>query len=305
MRFFGAPLGSTSSTGASKLGAIQHEEMTVMADATTDTSNPVNPSKPKSLKGPVRRRVKRYGKRLTRWLSDYQSRQSLVPDIPFPDNEHFPFLKEFEDRWEEIQAEIREVLKFREHIPGFQDVSPDQYRLATEQNWKTLFLYGFGNKLETNCKQAPVTADIISRVPKIHTAFFSILTPGYHIPAHTGVTKGILRAHLGLIIPKEREKCRIRVGDQFMSWEPGKVFVIDDTYDHEVWNETDEERVVLLLDFNRPMRIGGRFSNWLLLKLIKLTAFYQMPKKNIKDFEARFEAAVARANENLEKMSDP
>jgi beta-hydroxylase len=279
--------------------------MIAMADAAAETPKPNEPPKPETLKGPVRSRVKKYGKQLTRWIAAYQSRQSLVPNTPFVDNGHFPFLKEFEDRWEEIQAEVREVLKFREHIPGFQEVSPDQYRIATANNWKTLFLYGFGNKLESNCKQAPVTAGIIGRVPKIHTAFFSILTPGYHIPAHTGVTKGILRAHLGLIIPEEREKCRIRVGGQFRSWETGKVFIIDDTYEHEVWNDTGEERVVLLLDFNRPMRLGGRLLNWLLLKLIKLTAFYQEPKKNIRDFEARFEAAAKRANENLEKLSDP
>jgi hypothetical protein len=29
------------------------------------------------------------------------------------------------------------------------------------------------------------------------------------------------------------------------------------------------------------------------------------PKKYIRDFEARFEAAAKRANENLEKPSDP
>jgi aspartyl/asparaginyl beta-hydroxylase (cupin superfamily) len=275
-----------------------------MADTSTEAQKPTKPPKPETLRGPVRRRVKRYGKRVTRRIAAYQSSQGLVPDAPFIDNQHFPFLKEFEDRWEEIQAEVREVLKLREYIPGFQEVSPDQYRIATEDNWKTLFLYGFGSRLESNCKQVPITADIIGRSSKIHTALFSILTPGYHIPAHTGVTKGILRAHLGLIIPKEREKCRIRVGDQFKSWEAGKVFVIDDTYDHEVWNDTDEERVVLLLDFNRPMRIGGRLMNWLLLKAIKLTAFYQEPKKNIKDFEARFEAAAKRANENLEKLGD-
>jgi beta-hydroxylase len=275
-----------------------------MADATAKTPELKRPRKPKTLKSPARRLVKTYGKRLTRWVAAYQARQSLVPDAPFVDNGHFPFLKEFEDRWEEIQAEARAVLKFREQIPAFQEISPDQYRIATADNWKTLFLYGFGNKLETNCKQVPVTAGIIGRAPEIHTAFFSILTPGYHIPAHTGVTKGILRAHLGLIIPREREKCRIRVGDQVRNWEAGKVFVIDDTYDHEVWNDTGEERVVLLLDFNRPMRLGGRLLTWLLLKAMKLTAFYQEPKKNIADFEARFEAAVKRANENLEKLGD-
>ena len=278
-----------------------------MAETTAETENQGKkdkPRKPKTLKSPVRRRVKRYGKQFTRWLARYQARQSLVPDTPFLDTSHFPFLAEFEARWEEILEEARGVLKFREHIPGFQDVSPDQYRIATESNWKTFFLYGFGNPLPKHCEQAPVTADIVGRVPKVHTAWFSILAPGYRIPPHTGVTKGILRAHLGLIIPKEAERCRIRVGDEWKSWAPGKIFVIDDTYEHEVRNETDEERVVLLLDFNRPMRLGGRTMNWLLLKMIKLTAFYQEPKKNLQDFEARFEAATKRANENLEKLGD-
>ena len=279
--------------------------MTVMTDALAQVSKPNKPPKPATLKRPLRRRVKRYGKRLTRWVAAYQARQGLVPDTPFVGNEHFPFLKEFEDRWEEIQAEVREVLKFRDILPGFHDVSPDQYRISTADNWKTHFLYGFGKKLETNCKLAPVTADIIARSGKIHTAFFSILAPGYHIPAHTGVTKGILRAHLGLIIPEEREKCRIRVGDQFMNWENGKVFVIDDFYDHEVWNDSDEERVVLLLDFNRPMRPGGRLVTWLLLNAIKLSAFYQEPKNNLRGFEARPEAAVKRASAKLENQGGP
>ena len=262
------------------------------------------PPKPQTLKSPMRKRIKRYGKRLTRWIASYQGRQGLVPDTPFIDTAHFPFLKEFEDRWEEILPEVQNVLKFREHIPGFQDISPDQYRLATASNWKTFFLYGFGNPLPKNCEQAPVTASIVSRVPHVHTAWFSIVAPGYHIPPHTGVTKGILRAHMGLIVPKDRQKCRIRVGDEWKSWEPGKIFVIDDTYEHEVKNETDEERVVLLLDFNRPMRLGGRIVNWLLMMAIKLTAFYQEPKKNLQDYEARFEAAAKRANENLEKLAD-
>jgi hypothetical protein len=74
---------------ADQSGARRHEDMTAMADVTAETRKP---PQPKTLKGPVRRRVKRYGKRLTRWISAYQSRQSLVPDAPFPGNEHFPFL---------------------------------------------------------------------------------------------------------------------------------------------------------------------------------------------------------------------
>jgi hypothetical protein len=38
---------------------------------------------------------------------------------------------------------------------------------------------------------------------------------------------------------------------------------------------------------------------------MKLTAFYQEPKRNMQTFEERFEAATRRADQNLEKLSDP
>ncbi|WP_158275443.1 aspartyl/asparaginyl beta-hydroxylase domain-containing protein [Maritimibacter sp. 55A14] len=262
------------------------------------------PTKPKTLNRPLRKFVKKRGKRAMRWASRVQSRASLVPDTPFVETDHFPFLAEFEDKWDAMRDEVRGILRHREAIPGFEEVSPDQYRIAQSQKWKTFVLYGFGQRLEKNARQAPVTAEILSRVPNVQTAWFSILAPGYHIPAHTGVTKGILRAHLGLIIPTEREKCRIRVDDEIRAWEAGKVIVLDDTYEHEVWNDTDEERVILLFDFDRPMSWRGRMLNRIMLGLMKFTAFYQEPKKNLADFEARFEAATRRADENLEKLSD-
>ncbi len=269
----------------------------------TDT-NVEPPKKPERLNKPFRRFVKQFGKKAMRWGSRFQSGQSLVPNTPFIDTDHFPFLAEFEEKSEIITAEVREILKHREAIPGFEQVSPDQYRIAVANQWKTFVLYGFGEALPKNCKSAPVTAELLSRVPDVQTAWFSILAPGYHIPAHTGVTKGIVRAHLGLILPKEREKCRIRVDQDIRAWEQGKVLVLDDTYEHEVWNETDDERVILLFDFDRPMKWRGRILNRMLLRALKLTAFYKEPKKNLSDFESRFEAATQRADKALESLSD-
>jgi len=262
-------------------------------------------ARPRQLAHPVRKRVKRLGKRLTRWMARHQARVSLVPDAPFLDAERFPSLAPFEENWREIEAEARGVLRHREAIPGFEDISPDQYRIATERNWRTFVLYGFGDRLESNCAQMPVTAEMLSRVPTLRVAWLSILAPGYHIPAHSGVTKGILRAHLGLIIPTAREKCRIRVGDEVRPWAPGEVLVLDDTYNHEVWNETDEERVILLFDFDRPMRWSGRAMNRVFLWLIRFSAFYRDPLRNSRDAEKRFAEATRRADAAIEQMSDP
>ena len=261
--------------------------------------------KPKHLKNPRRAFVKKTGKKLVRKIAAFQSKQSVVPDTPKIDNDYFPFLENFTNEWKVIQQEANEVLKFREAIPGFQEISPDQYRLAKEQNWKTFVLFGFGERLEKNASLAPKTAEILEKVPNLQTAMFSILAPGYHIPAHKGVTKGILRSHIGLIIPKDREKCRIRVDDTITAWKEGEIFVFDDTYEHEVWNDTDEERVILLFDFDRPMKFWGRFLNKSFLQIMKFTAFYQDPKKNLQSAEERLEAAIRQADANMEAMSDP
>ena len=244
------------------------------------------------------------GEKLTRVLERFFSRQSLVEDKPFLRNENFPFLQMFSDNWETIRDEVQGILKNREEIPAFQEVSPDQMKIATGKNWRTFFLYGFGEKLQKNCAQAPFTTSLLEKVPNIEISWFSILSPGYHIPPHQGVSKGILRAHLGLIIPKDAESCRIRVDNEFRVWKPGQIFVLDDTYEHEVWNNTQDERVILIFDFDRPMKWKGRALLHFLIRIMKLTAFYQEPKKNLASFEDRFEAVTRRNNENMEKLAD-
>ena len=275
-----------------------------MAD-TLDKTGLEKTEKPAHLNRPLRKFVKKNGKRLVRGIAGVQSRASLVPDTPKLSNDHFDFLQSFVENWETIRDEAKAILAFRDDIPGFQDISPDQYRLAKGNNWKTHVLFGFGQRLETNTKLTPVTADLLEQVPNLQTAMFSILAPGYHIPAHKGVTKGILRCHLGLIIPTDAEKCRIRVDDTITPWQPGEIFVFDDTYEHEVWNETDEERVILLFDFDRPMKWHGRLLNSTFLKIMKLTAYYKDPKKNLESAEDKLEAAIKRAGDAIEGMSEP
>lgn len=251
-----------------------------------------------------RKRVKRFGKNLIRGLAAFLGRQSKVGDTPLYDMANFPFLEPFEEHWEEIRAELDEILKHREAVPAFQQISPDQMKISKGDKWRTFILYGFGTKSVRNCKRAPRTTELLERVPNLQTAWFSILAPGYQIPAHRGVTKGILRCHLGLIIPRDSDNCWIRIAEERVSWRQGKAFVFDDTYEHEVFNNTEDERVILLFDFDRPMRFWGRLINRVFVTLLKFSAYYQEPKKNIKDFEERFEAATRRADANLEKMGD-
>jgi beta-hydroxylase len=137
---------------------------------------------------------------------------------------------------------------------------------------------------------------LIEAVPGMNTAFFSIISAGKHIPPHRGPFKGVVRHHLGLVVPEPRERCRIRVGSEVRHWEEGRSLVFDDTYEHEVWNDTDGLRVVLFLDVVRPLRFPVNLLNRLILFLIAHSPFVRDGVQNYKAWEKKLEAVVnARA----------
>jgi aspartyl/asparaginyl beta-hydroxylase (cupin superfamily) len=78
---------------------------------------------------------------------------------------------------------------------------------------------------------------------------FSALNPHKRITPHTGPMNGIIRAHLGLVVPKG---AYIRVGKDERTWEEGKLLVFDDSFEHEVWNHSDYVRIVLFINFWHP-----------------------------------------------------
>lgn len=195
---------------------------------------------------------------------------SLVGDRPFYDKSQFPWVKDFEGGWTLIRKELDAVVADLENIPNFTDVSPDQKRIDSEPGkWKTFFLVGFGHRIEANAVRCPETMKLLEKIPELKTAFFSILAPGKYIPPHRGVFTGLLRYHLGLIVP-EPEKIRIRVKDQIRHWYEGDSLIFDDTYEHEVWNESTGTRVVLFIDFTRPMKgFPKRINDWIIDKMNK------------------------------------
>ena len=58
-----------------------------------------------------------------------------------------------------------------------------------------------------------------------------------------------LTCHLPLIVPPG---CGFRVGNEVREWVEGKLLVFDDTIEHEAWNDSGEDRVVLIFDIGGP-----------------------------------------------------
>ena len=239
--------------------------------------------------GARRKLVKRVGKKLLRGvLHDFLARQSKVPNDPILDASLFPWAEDFRANWVTIRNELDRQLVHRSALPNFQDISPDQYRISPDSMWKTFVFVGFGEPSELNRELCPETAKALDRIPRLQTAFFSVLAPGKHVPRHRGVTKGLVRCHLPLRVPKDAEKCVMDVGDVRCVWKEGVPLFFDDTYPHEVWNETEEERAVLLFDFERPMRRGGRWVSRLALRILRFTAYFRDAQRNQRAWEERY-----------------
>jgi aspartyl/asparaginyl beta-hydroxylase (cupin superfamily) len=198
------------------------------------------------------------------------ARRSPLGDRTFFDPTLFPWIEAVESEWQSIRAELDSVLA-EEAIPQFSDVSPDQRHLTAYGKWKTFFFSAYGIRVEENCRRCPNTMRVLAKIPRLHTAFFSILAPRMHIAPHNGPYGGVLRLHLALKVPEPREKCRIRVGDDIRPWTEGRSLVFDDTNEHEVWNETDGERVVLFVDFERPFSFFPRIINRTVIRLIAIS----------------------------------
>jgi ornithine lipid ester-linked acyl 2-hydroxylase len=228
------------------------------------------------------------GERVLAPIERFIGKRSLVGDSTFFALERFDWVAHVERNWTVIREELEGVLEDHEALANFQDISKDQIEITDDDRWKTFFIYGYGFEAKLGVEMCPRTAALMREIPGLTTAMFSILSPRKHILDHRGPYKGVLRYHLGLIVPEDAESCRIRVGEDFCHWEEGKSMIFDDTFNHEVWNDTDETRVVLFVDVLRPLPEPEATINWLIVKAIGYSPFVLDAKRNQEAWEARF-----------------
>ncbi|MGP1282494.1 MAG: aspartyl/asparaginyl beta-hydroxylase domain-containing protein [Parasphingopyxis sp.] len=244
---------------------------------------------------PPRPWVINIGKKLRPAVDRAVAKHSDVSNDPVLDPADFPHTRLLEDNWETIRDEALAISARPDSVPALDEISPDHQGIAPAGMWRSFFLYGYGYPAEENIARCPKTAEIVRRIPGLNSAFFSILKPGTHIPDHRGVTKGLITCHLGLSVPKEGD-CRMRVDDQIVRWEEGKTLVFDDTYRHEVWNDSDETRVVLLVQTKRPTRFPGNMIGGLFLWAVKRTPFVKEARANIAKWDETLSELEAARN---------
>ena len=185
----------------------------------------------------------------------------FLPADEFFDRALFPWFADLETRVPAIRAEALALVEggsaaIRPYVRL--DAGTPQNRwsaLDDNPDWSACFLWEYGIRNEEVCERCPETAAALAAVPqtdipgKAPTAFFSILRPHAHIPAHTGVTNTRTIIHLPLVVP---ERCRFRVGGETREWREGEAFGFDDTIEHEAWNDSADPRIVLIFDVWNP-----------------------------------------------------
>jgi len=226
--------------------------------------------------------------RLQDALESFVAKVSVHGDPHIYETATFPWAAEIEEEWYKIRGELDRVMSFRAQMPSFQEILKEVGTIQADDQWKTFFLAGIGMDCAENARRCPETMRLLKKIPGMKTAFFSILSPRKHIPAHRGAYNGILRLHLALMVPEPREQCRIRIGNDHRSWDEGKALVFDDTFNHEVWNDTDGYRVVLFVDFARPLRQPWRWLNERLLNMGTLAPFLREAGAKQKKWEKGF-----------------
>ena len=238
--------------------------------------------KPKGFKKTLKRIVKR-ARKLNRT-------HAVFGDRPVLENAAFPWVADIESEWQTIRKELDQVLLDKENLPAFHEVLPDVRTITQDNRWKTYMFCGYGVKSKPNIERCPETWRVLQKIPGMKSAMFSILEPRKHIPAHKGPYNGVLRLHLGLIVPEPRDEIALRVDQHVLHWKQGEAMVFDDAFEHEVWNRTDGLRVVLFVDFVKPLRFPANLINWLVISLAPFTPFIREGVEQQKQWEKRYYA---------------
>ncbi|HWE46328.1 MAG TPA: aspartyl/asparaginyl beta-hydroxylase domain-containing protein [Caulobacteraceae bacterium] len=195
---------------------------------------------------------------------------SKVPTRPFLPADDFPDLAPLNEAWATVREE------------GLRLAREEKVRTATADNdvgfhtffkrgWTRFYLRWYGTTPPSALRECPKTVEILNQVPSVKGAMFALLPPRAKLGKHRDPFAGSLRYHLGLATPNSPD-CWIEVDGLRASWRDGEAMIFDETYVHEVKNDTDEHRLILLCDVERPLRGPmARVNRWMMDRVMGAT----------------------------------
>ncbi|WP_266170487.1 aspartyl/asparaginyl beta-hydroxylase domain-containing protein [Dyella subtropica] len=168
----------------------------------------------------------------------------------------FPDARRFVDAWPALRDEAVALMDRLQAVPRFHELMAEQAAISAndEHDWRMFLLKVYGNDVTPNLAACPRLAELIASSPDVLSAALSFLAPHKRVPRHRGPFKGVLRFQLGLSVPLQadgRPAAVLWLADDEHRIGNGQALLWDDTYPHEVWNDSDQWRIALLLDVRR------------------------------------------------------
>ncbi len=170
---------------------------------------------------------------------------------------YFPAHRAFCASWKDIQAEAIALASGYQQIPRFHEIMSEQAPISDNdgRDWRLFILKAYGMEIAGNMAICPTLAALVREHRNVLSASITFLGPRKHIPRHRGPFRGVLRFSIGLSVPRAADGSpavrMILDGREYRSG-AGDFLLWDDTFYHEVWNDSDEVRVALFLDIWRP-----------------------------------------------------
>jgi beta-hydroxylase len=133
---------------------------------------------------------------------------------------------------------------------GYNDIGFNSF---FRTGWSRFYLKWYGDELPSARALCPRTVELLAGIAEVKAAMFASLPPGGRLVRHRDPYAGSLRYHLGLATPNS-PGCYIEVDGQRYHWKDGEAIVFDETFIHFAENTTDQQRVILFCDVERPLR---------------------------------------------------
>lgn len=177
----------------------------------------------------------------------------LIPNVktkPLFKNSEFDWIQDLKNAFHDIKHELEQndaIWQQRATAYADHNTAHREKFGQTRKHWLRLPIGEYKQHF-------PKTWTTLSRFP-LHQpenpqmSLFSIMKPKTKIPAHTGLMNDRLLCHLPVIVPKD---CGLRVADHVIKVQECEPFVFDDCYEHEAWNNSNLERVVMIFSIAHP-----------------------------------------------------
>jgi beta-hydroxylase len=179
---------------------------------------------------------------------------SRVPSKAYIDTRQFPELARLQQHWREIREEAERLADDGQirAASGYNDIGFNSF---FRTGWKRFYLTWYGKEMDSAQAQCPRTLELLRSIPSIKAAMFASLPPGAKLVSHRDPYAGSLRYHLGLFTPND-PGCYIEVDGERYHWKDGEAVMFDETFIHHAENTTQQQRVVLFCDVERPLKVA-------------------------------------------------